>query len=146
MILTNYVDNGLYIETENDSLLVSWEDIENGMLKNKLSKSVLVSFSYDYGRYGSWVDTYILDIEYWKDLKSRMLGKSLYLGEICGKHSDVTYYVTESSISEDFNVDAIISFKKQYGNSSLENDVIEVFLEYEEAGDFDDSDEDDSDE
>ena len=133
-ILVDYLKDGMYISnsiTKEIIKYISWEDLQHKLYEQELSDKILVSFSYSYGRYEDFYDSYLMDKEYWENLKPSLLGKDIYLGEIAGRHSEVIYNVTEDSINETTDIEKLINFKINYGISNCDADCLEYF-EYDE--------------
>jgi hypothetical protein len=126
-------DSMKIIEGDQD---IPWEEIDRFRNQIRFANSVLVTLSFQYSR-TYFDEKYLYDKDEWAELKARMLHKEIYLGEIAGKHSDVTYFVQPGSITENTKLVDIIEFHNRYGFQDVNADPIGVFLDQERDGVYD---------
>jgi hypothetical protein len=116
---------------------IPWEEIDKFRNQIRFANSILVTFSFSYGRANDYEEKYLFDKDEWAELKARMLHKEIYLGEIAGKHSDVTYHVLPGSITENMKLKDIIDFHSMHGMTNTNADPIGIFLDQEADGAYD---------
>lgn len=116
-----FTDDGIRIDDE----LLTWDKILRENAKIKLKNSVLLKFDFRYGR--DYLYYYIIsDRNEWEDIKEQLKKYNItetYLGEVCGKHSEVYFSLTEDSITEITDIDQIIDFNLSYGTYTRNCDV-----------------------
>lgn len=128
MINIEYISDGIKISSDENEILIDWKTIEYKMLEQTLSDRVLVEFNYSYGR-DFFKDTYVLKKDYWNKLKKKLLNKDIWLGEVCGKHSDVWCNFSDEDIVEKNNINDVIDFVKLYGYERTDHCVLDNFYE-----------------
>lgn len=138
MIIVSYTDLGMYIEHGEENILVPWKEIREQSIRDEIEGCILVHFNYSYGRSSSWQDSYILDRKEWANLKSEMMGRDVYMGEIAGKHSDVMVTIKPSIITEIEDIKEISNFRNIYGFSDCEEGIIGYYENNKEDGYYDD--------
>lgn len=129
-----FCKQGIWLE---DTGLIPWSKIKEEMAKYELADKILVTFSFQYGRCSDYDEMYLLNKTEWNELKPKMMGKVLQFGDIAGKHSDVCYKVTESSITETDDFNEMKNFHNLYGICNLDADPINKYHEMVYEGELD---------
>lgn len=103
-----------------NNVLIDWEIIDKERRKVQLKNKLLLKFDFNYGR-DDLYEYLIIDKESWDKIKEDIEKydiDTVFLGEICGKHSNVTYSISSDGYTEEYDIDKIEKFNIDHGYES----------------------------
>lgn len=101
-----------------------------------MSNKKIYKFSQYFGRMGELSGVFVADAA---DV-ARVMGKDVYLGEVLGKHSDVTVTVSTENLREISDSPVIVAFFEKELGGGVGTNPIENWLDPDENGEFEDTD------
>jgi hypothetical protein len=101
-----------------------------------MSNKKIYKFREHYGRMGMLSGVFVADA----DDVARVMGKDVYLGEVLGKHSDVTVTVSRENLREVSDSPVIVAFFEKELGGGVGTNPIETWLDSDENGEFADTD------
>lgn len=111
-----------------DGLLLTWDEINEKQELYKFRDKILVHIEWDWGRVGCFYQSFIMNKAEWFDLKNKMCGNEIYLGEVAGKHSEIYDILREDHITEISNHEEMVKFNKEHGMENGNVDFIGAFM------------------
>ena len=95
----------------------------------------IYEFDIDYGRMGDLKGVFVAD----QDEVAEMLGRTVYLGEVLGKHSDVSVAITDETLTvKTDDQDFIRKFEEIMGkNYSSGTSLFGCYCDYKADGGYD---------